>query len=129
MSKTEPVRFSNSTARYLTIGFGLFIALLGVGQFTRDPPAPGSGIFYIVLGLVFALGSMRTASIEVTDSDVRCRYILHTKVLPFEELLRAEGAIGRTGLNGFNREHVLFTYMDGGTYRFNEMNFPTRPAP
>jgi hypothetical protein len=88
----------------------------------------GSGILILLIGLVLAFRSARSSAVVVDDSGVRARSLFRTYHFGFSDLRDVEVRVGRTGLAGFNREHLAFKLANGNVIAFKELNCPPPKA-
>lgn len=128
MSNQPVLRFSNVGAQRAGIALGIFFGLLGIPQLGGEGSL-GLGISFILLGTVFAVRSRRSSELELSDSGIKTRLPFSSRRIPYSDLVAADVAVGRTGLGGFNREYVLFTFKDGRTRPFRDLNCPAPLGP
>jgi hypothetical protein len=113
--------FNNRTAQLALAGFSILIAVIGLAMLT-DASARVSGIIFFVLGACFTVRAMRSSSVILRDDEVETRSILRTRRYALSELEGVDVAVGRTGLNGFGREHLVLHRQDGTRVVFKDMN-------
>ena len=112
-------RFDNRSAQ-LALGLfcGLFV-LIGLGGVASGS---WSGLVYLVAGTAFGVRALRSSWVIVRKEFVEARSLLRTRRYPLADLVGVEVAVGRTGSNGFGREHLVFRFRDGREQRFVELN-------
>lgn len=121
-------RFVNEAARLPTIVAGVAFALLGLAMSADSRSVAGaqraSGIGFMVLGLLFAYRGFVSAVVIVSRDRVVTRSFLRSRTYPMADLVGVRVEVGRTGLNGFNREYLVLELADGSLSRFRELNAP-----
>jgi hypothetical protein len=112
-------RFNNSQAQWVTVAFGALLLIIGLSSVAEsEPSAPA----FLAFGLFTVLRGWRSSSVTVERDAAVTRSIVRTRRFPFAELARIEVAVGRTGMNGFGREHLVFHPLEGAPFAFKELN-------
>lgn len=108
--------------------FGLVIVLIGLAAFATG--SSGEGVLYLVLGSAFLARGVWSSSVQVGSADVVTRSMIRTRHYSFDDVTGVEVRVGTTGLNGYDREHLVFHFTDGGERAFTELNCrPSEVAP
>lgn len=108
------------------VGFSLLILFIGLGGLSA-PESRGQGVFFAALGAVSLVRALRSSRLDVDAAGVTTRSMLRTRRHRFEDLSTVDVVVGRTGLNGFDREYLAFHRTDGAVVAFKELN--CRPSP
>ncbi len=127
MSSAEPVigqRFENRVAQAALAAFSALAALLGFAMLA-EASSRVSGASFLLFGALFTVRALRSSSVVVNDSGVTTLSIVRTRHYAFSELRRVDVAVGRTGLAGFGREHLVIHCADGRVVAFKELNCPS----
>lgn len=122
----DRARFNNRVAQWVMAGFSLLLLVIGSSGLSA-PESRGQGVFFAVLGAVSLVRAVRSSQVEVDAAGVTTRSMLRTRRYAFEDLATVEVRVGRTGLNGFDREYLVFHRTDGPAMAFKELN--CRPSP
>lgn len=126
-ARTEPVaRFDNRAAQRALVCFSLLVLFIGAGG-VSSPESRGQGAFFLALGVVSLGRAVRSSRVDVGTDEVVTRSMIRTRRYQFEELSDVEVEIGRTGLNGLDREYLVFHCANGDAVSFKELN--CRPSP
>ena len=97
----------------------MLIALIGLGGASRGEV---TGLGYLAFGGFTVFRGLRSSSVSVDSDAVLTRSILRTRRFPVSKLAGVEVAVGRTGMNGFGREHLVLSRIDGPPFAFKELN-------
>jgi hypothetical protein len=84
-------------------------------------------VFFAALGVASLVRARRSSRLEVDAAGVTTRSMLRTRRHLFKDLESVDVVVGRTGLNGFDREYLEFRRADGDVVAFRELN--CRPSP
>jgi len=103
------------------VGFSLLILLIGLGGLSA-PESRGQGVFFAALGVTSLVRALRSSSVDVDVVGVTTRSMLRTRRHLFEDLSSVDVVVGRTGLNGFDREYLVFHHTDGAAVAFKELS-------
>lgn len=128
--REDPVvqRFDNRVAQITGATFGALIALLGLAGLAEST-SRGTAVIYLLFGVYTVVRGLRSSCVVVDGRGVSTRSMVRTRRYPFSELRGVEVAVGRTGLVGFGREHLVFHRADGQDVAFKELNCPPPKAP
>lgn len=123
--RDDPVvqRFDNRVAQIALGVFSALIALIGLAGLT-EPSSRGTGALFLVAGVFFIVRSLRSSAVVLYESGVSTRSIARTRRYAFSELRGVDVAVGRTGLTGFGREHLVLHLADGQDVAFKELSCP-----
>lgn len=121
--RPDPVvqRFENGAAQKVLAAFSALVAVIGLAELA-DPALRGTGAFFFVGGVFFTVRALRSSSVVVDESGVSTRSIVRTRRYELSELRGVDVAVGRTGFNGFGREHLVLHRADGQDVAFKELN-------
>src|SRR5687767_8974224 len=125
---TTPQSFDNRVAQVVAALFGGLFVLIGLSGFVASA-SPGTAAAYLLFGAYTVARGLRSSRVVVNGSGVTTRSMVRTRRHPFSELRGVEVAVGRTGLAGFGREHLVFHRADGQNVAFKELNCPPPNAP
>lgn len=128
MNRQEPVpkRFDNRVAQIAGAAFGSLIVVIGLAGLAAS--SFGTALIYLLFGGYTIVRSLRSSCVVVDGSRVSTRSMVRSRRYPFSELRGVEVAVGRTGLAGFGREHLVFHRADGQDVAFKELNCPPPKA-
>jgi hypothetical protein len=112
--------FDNRPAQVVLAIFGGSLVVIGLGGFSAG--SRPAGLFWSCLGVVTIIRGRRSSSVTVEQDAVVTRSMVRTRRLPLGELERVEVAVGRTGMNGFDREHLVFHRTGAPPLAFKEFN-------
>lgn len=128
MTDLTPQRFDNRVAQVVAALFGGLFVLIGLSGFVASA-SPGTATVYLLFGVYTIVRGLRSSLVVVDGSSVTTRSMVRTRRYPLPELRGVEVAVGRTGLAGFGREHLVFHRADGQDIAFKELNCPPPKAP
>jgi hypothetical protein len=97
------------------------IVLIGFGGL-MDADSRVHGMLFLVVGIGSLCRAVTSSNVLLHESGVVTRSMLRTRRHLFRDLIRVEVAVGQTGLNGFDREHLVFHRVDGTSVSFKELN-------
>jgi hypothetical protein len=107
--------------------FSGVIVLIGLAGLSQGDIV--SGPIWGLVGAFSVVRALRSSSIVVDETGVTTRSMVRTRRYGFQDLHEAEVAVGRTGVNGFGREYLIFHRVDGGAIAFKEVNsLPAKEA-
>lgn len=115
-------RFDNRGAQIALGLFGALIALIGFAMVFDASSGRVAGVLFFVLGGTFAGRAARTSAVEVDDSGLRLLSIFRTRTYKLSELRGVEVVVGRTGLNGHDRQYLVLSFTDGTEIAFKDFN-------
>jgi hypothetical protein len=118
------VQFANRPAQVALSAFGFGIALLGVAMLVT---ADLFGIALALVGVLLAARALTTSCLTIDDTGVTTRSLIRKRRFEFEDLRGVDVEVGRTGMNGFDREYLVLHCSDGIDYAFKDLN--NRPGP
>lgn len=123
-----PQRFDNRVAQVVAALFGGLFVLIGLSGFVASA-SPGTAAVYLLFGVYTVFRGLRSSLVVVDGSGVTTRSMVRTRRYALSELRGVEVAVGRTGLAGFGREHLVLHRADGQDVAFKELNCPPPKAP
>lgn len=129
MSATRLVeeRFDNRAAQITGAAFGGLIVVIGLAGLAESLWR-GTAAIYLLFGVYTIVRGLRSSCVVVDGSGVMTRSMVRTRRYPFSGLREVEVAVGRTGMAGFGREHLVFHRADGQDVAFKELNCrPPKP--
>ncbi len=113
------MRFVNRPAQRVAGGFGGLVVFIGIGGLlSRD----WTGLAWIAVGLLFAYRGLTTSLVIVKPDEIDLRGFGRRHRVRVNALSSVEVAVGRTGMNGFGREHLVFHHLDGTATAFKDLN-------
>jgi hypothetical protein len=80
------------------------------------------GAAWVLFGLAFGIRGWVSSSIRVSECCILLRSIAYTRRYKREDVRSVDIARGRTGLNGFDREYLVFVFRDGQRREFKDLN-------
>lgn len=101
--------------------FWALIGIIGISM-VAHPSDRWAGLVFTALGAAFAVRSWRSSCVVADDSGATTRSIVRTRRYPYAELRGVEVAVGQTGLNGFDRQYLVFHRVNGQDVAFKEFN-------
>lgn len=113
-------KFPNTQAQLVSAGFFGFIAILGLLMTSHGDAIAGWIFAGVGLGLV--VRAFCSCDVVVDQNDVRMRSLVFTWRYPFRDITEADVEIGRTGMNGFDREYLVLHRVKGNSVAFKELN-------
>lgn len=112
-------RFDNRAAQLAAAAFGALLVLLALGGLAASS---GTAVIYVAFGVYTVVRGLCSSRVVVNGSAVTTRSMVRTRRYAFSDLREVEVAVGRTGVTGFGREHLVFHRADGQDVAFKELN-------
>ncbi len=117
-----PSRFANRPAQIALAVFAGILGILGVAGLIAENGSLIAGIGFIAAAGLILSRALQSATVIVSDRVVIARSVFRRRRFDLSELRRAELAVGKVGINGFDREYLVLKRLDGGEFAFKELN-------
>jgi hypothetical protein len=113
-------QFPNTQAQLVSAGFFAFIAILGLLMTSHGDAIAGWIFAGVGLGLV--VRAFCSCDVVVDQNEVRMRSLVFTRRFALKDITSADVEVGRTGMNGFDREYLVLHRVVGADVAFKELN-------
>jgi hypothetical protein len=128
LTTLPPQRFDNRVAQVVAALVGGLFVLIGLSGFVAAA-SPGTSTAYLLFGSYTIVRGLRSSLVIVDGSGVTTRSMVRTRRYPWAKLRGVQVVVGRTGLAGHGREHLVLHRVDGHDVAFKELNCPTPKLP
>lgn len=113
-------QFNNRQAQVASLSLGALGILIGIAVFASSNHLQGA--VCVLFGLAFGTRGWVSSSIQVSDQSILLRSIAYARRYNLADVESVDVTCGRTGLNGFGREYLVFAFRDGQKREFKDFN-------